>query len=86
MAIAPLPSPLRRRSTPTKNDDLEDLYLVFVGFEAGGDHASAEAVRAAMRRPGHVSISRAIMLRWLDLDTKRGASPRPFTPWHAQGR
>jgi hypothetical protein len=65
-----------------KNGDVEDLYLVVVGLEAGGDHAAAEAVRRVMRRPGAPRISRAIMLRWLDLDAKKTG----FTPWHARTR
>jgi hypothetical protein len=74
-----------KRIDPTKDDDVEDLYLVVVGLESGGDHAQAEAVRRLMRRPGPARISRAIMLRWLDLD----ARPPPvggFTPWHAGAR
>jgi hypothetical protein len=64
---------------PAKDDDLEDLYLVVVGLEAGGDHAAAEAVRKGMRATQGVYLSRSIMLRWLDLDV-RG---KGFTPWHA---
>ncbi|HSQ67454.1 MAG TPA: hypothetical protein VLM85_29790 [Polyangiaceae bacterium] len=73
-----------KRVDPAKDDDVEDLYLVVVGLEAGGDHAAAEAVRRVMRRPAPARTSRAIMLRWLDLDAK----PRPggFTPWHATAR
>ena len=64
-----------------KDDDIEDLYLVVVGLESGGDHAGAEAVRQKMRQPGSVHLSRPIMLRWIDHDAK---SPRDkvFTPWH----
>jgi hypothetical protein len=71
-----------RRVDPAKDDDVEDLYLVVVGLEAGGDHAGAEAVRRLMRRPGGSHIARAIMLHWLDLDAKG----RGFTPWHAGAR
>ncbi|MGH7270002.1 MAG: hypothetical protein ACREJ3_06185, partial [Polyangiaceae bacterium] len=74
-----------RRVDLTNDDDVEDLYLVVVGLEAGGDHAGAEAVRREMRRPGGVRISRAIMLRWLDADAKTPPS-REFTPWHARVR
>jgi hypothetical protein len=69
-----------RRVDPAKDDDVEDLYLVVVGLEAGGDHPAAEAVRRVMRRAGGARVSRAIMLRWLDLDAKS----RGFTPWHAE--
>lgn len=74
-----------KRVDPVRDDDIEDLYLVTVGLEAGGDHAAAEAVRRQMRRPGPPSMARAIMLRWLDLDAK--ATPdRGFSPWHAKTR
>ena len=74
-----------RRVDPVKDDDLEDLYLVVVGLEAGGDHAAAAAVRRSMRRPGGAGVSRAIMLRWLDVDAK-APQARGFTPWHAGAR
>ncbi|HEY5241381.1 MAG TPA: hypothetical protein VIJ22_07945, partial [Polyangiaceae bacterium] len=74
-----------RRVDPAKDDDMEDLYLVVVGLEAGGDHAAAEAVRRVMRRPGGIGISRAVMLRWLDLDAK-ASTAGGFTPWHAGAR
>src|SRR5580692_842332 len=41
--------------------DLEDLYLVVIGLEVGGDHAAAERVRQVMRRPGSVHLSRPVM-------------------------
>ena len=71
-----------KKVDPAKDDDIEDLYLVVVGLEAGGDHAAAESVRAQMRRTPGVHIARAIMLRWIDLDAKN----RGFTPWHASTR
>ena len=71
-----------KRVDPEKDDDVEDLYLVTVGLEAGGDHAAAEAVKKVMRHPGGVRIARGIMLRWLDLDAKK----QGFTPWHARQR
>jgi hypothetical protein len=73
------------RVDPSKDDDVEDLYLVVVGLEAGGDHAGAEAIRRVMRRQQGMHIARAIMLRWLDLDAQ-GPQARGFTPWHAGGR
>jgi hypothetical protein len=72
-----------KRVDPAKDDDVEDLYLVVVGLDAGGDRASAEAVRRVMRQPASAAyVARAIMLRWLDLDTKG----RGFTPLHASAR
>lgn len=71
-----------KKIDPTKDDDVEDLYLVVVGLEAGGDHASADAVRRIMRQPGPPTIARAIMLRWLDLDARKAG----FTPWQARTR
>ncbi len=73
-----------KRVDPAKDGDVEDLYLVVVGLEAGGDHRAADSVRVAMRRPGTARISRAIMLRWLDIDARPEPS-RGFTPWHAGG-
>jgi hypothetical protein len=69
-----------KKVDPVKNGDIEDLYLVVIGLEAGGDHPGAEAVRKQMRAAKPGSIARAIMLRWLDLD----AQGKGFTPWHAQ--
>jgi hypothetical protein len=69
-----------KKVDPVKNGDIEDLYLVVIGLEIGGDHAGAEAVRRQMRATKPGSIARAIMLRWLDLD----GQGKGFTPWHAQ--
>ncbi len=71
-----------KRVDPAKDDDIEDLYLVVVGLDAGGDRAGAEAVRKIMRASTGVHIARPIMLRWLDLDGKSAG----FTPRHASAR
>jgi hypothetical protein len=71
-----------KKVDPAKDDDIEDLYLVVVGLDAGGDRAGADAVRKIMRADASVHIARPIMLRWIDLDAK-GAG---FTPRHAQTR
>jgi hypothetical protein len=68
-----------KRVNLAKDGDIEDLYLVVVGLEAGGDHAAAEGVRKRMRQPASVDLARPIMLRWLDHDAKRD---KTFTPWH----
>jgi hypothetical protein len=70
-----------RKVDPAKDDDLEDLYLVVVGLEAGGDHAGAEAVKQRMRQSRGAGIARTIMLRWLELDAK-APHDRRFTPRH----
>ena len=71
-----------KRVDLANDDDVEDLYLVVVGLEAGGDQAGADAVRKIMRAPSSPRISRAVMLRWLDLDGK-APNGGGFTPWHA---
>ena len=71
-----------KRVDPAKDDDIEDLYLVVVGLDAGGDHAAADAVRKIMRADKGVHIARPIMLRWIDLDAKSAG----FTPFHARTR
>jgi hypothetical protein len=70
-----------KKVDPASDDDLEDLYLVVVGLEAGGDHAAAERVRQRMRQPGDVHLSRPIMLRWIEQDAKVPRD-KTFTPWH----
>jgi len=72
-----------KRVDPAKDDDVEDLYLVVVGLEAGGDRGAAEAVRHRMRKSQGVHIARFIMLGWLDLDAKAPA-PGMFAPWHSR--
>jgi len=71
-----------KRVDPAKDDDIEDLYLVVVGLDAGGDRAAADAVRKIMRADTGVHIARPIMLRWIDLDAKSAG----FTPFHARTR
>jgi hypothetical protein len=70
-----------KRVDPEKDDDLEDLYLVVIGLEAGGDHAAAEAAKGRIRKAGSVYLAHAIMVRWLDQDAK-APGDRAFTPWH----
>jgi hypothetical protein len=45
-----------KKVDPAKDDDIEDLYLLVVGLEAGGDHVAAESVRQKMRQPGSVHL------------------------------
>jgi hypothetical protein len=70
-----------KKVDPSKDGDLEDLYLVVTGLEAGGDHAAADRVRQRMRQPADVHLSRPVMLRWLELDAKLPRD-KTFTPAH----
>lgn len=72
-----------RRVDVTKNGDLEDLYLVFIGFEAGGDTASAENVRKRMKANAEdVYLAAPIMLRWVENDVRARTGAKRFTPLH----
>jgi hypothetical protein len=77
------PAALRaaKRVDPTKDDDVEDLYLVDIGLRAGGDRAGAEAVERIMRAAPATYIARSIMVWWLDHDA-RWPADRTFTPRH----
>jgi len=66
---------------PTKDDDVEDLYLVVIGLRAGGDRAAADAVERIMRAAPPTYIARSIMVSWLDHDA-RWPADRTFTPRH----
>jgi hypothetical protein len=72
-----------RRVRYEENHDLEDLYLAVVGFEAGGDRATAEKVRKIIRESKNVYIAAPIMREWLARDQAGGAR---FTPRHPRGR
>jgi hypothetical protein len=65
---------------PTKDDDVEDLYLVVLGLRAGGDRAGADAVERIMRA-APTYMARSIMVSWLDHDA-RWPNDRSFTPRH----
>jgi hypothetical protein len=66
---------------PTKDDDVEDLYLVVIGLRAGGDRAGADALERIMRGAPPTYIARSIMDWWLDHDA-RWPADRTFTPRH----
>jgi tetratricopeptide (TPR) repeat protein len=71
-----------KRVDLTKDDDMEDLYLVAVALDVGGDHSAAQSIRQSIRNGPPLRMSRAIMTRWIDLDAKGGG----FTPLHASAR
>ena len=66
-----------------ENGDLEDLFLAALAFHAGGDLASAEAVRARIEQSEAVYIAKPIMLEWLRrIETGDGR----FSPLHPAGQ
>jgi hypothetical protein len=75
-----------RRVSYKKNNDIEDLYLTWVGFDYGGDAAMAKAVHERMKRIDYVYAGIPVRMRWVEYDkaAKRGR-PR-WTPRHPNGR
>ena len=74
-----------RRVDISKNDDVEDLYLTFIGFKYAGDNSRANAVHQKMRTVPYVSHSNAVMLMWAERDNAT-AGERRWTPLHPTGR
>ena len=64
------------------NGDFEDLFLTAVAFRAGGDVASAEAIRARIEQSESVYLARPIMLEWL---RRVEADPQRFSPLNPTG-
>jgi hypothetical protein len=62
-----------------QDDDIEDLYLAQMAFEAGGDPAAARAVRERIAGLHDVSIADAVVSVWLARD---GARPERRSPRH----
>jgi hypothetical protein len=61
------------------NDDVEDLYLTQMAFDAGGDAAGAQAVRDHIASLHEVSIADAVVKMWLERDA---AQPERRSPRH----
>lgn len=70
-----------RRVHVREDDDAEDLYLVQLAFDGGGDAASAAAVRERMRAIDSANVITPIYFGWMRSDdaAAQGALPR-FSP------
>ena len=68
-----------KRVKLAENSDVEDLYLTQMAFDAGGDAASAKAVRERIAALHEVSIADAVVRMWLERDA---ATPERRSPRH----
>jgi hypothetical protein len=70
----------------TADDDIEDLYLVQMGLDFGGDAAGAATVRARIAKLDEASVAVPIMALFIarDLDAAAG-KPALWTPRHPRG-
>jgi len=68
------------------DEDIEDLYLVQMGLDFGGDAAGAAAVRARIAKLDEASVAVPIMALFIgrDLDAAAG-KPALWTPRHPRG-
>jgi hypothetical protein len=72
-----------RRVDIDKDDDEEDLYLLFSAFDAAGDKQAASQVRRRMEQlPAYWVVWRA----WLKHDTKASPDSREVSPRYPTGR
>jgi hypothetical protein len=72
-----------RRVDIAKDDDEEDLYLLFSALDAAGDHEAATAVRQRMEQmPAYWVLWRT----WLKHDTEDPPDARQFSPRYPTGR
>ena len=64
-----------KRVDADKDDDLQDIYVLALAYDAAGDHARAEALRARIRE-GHAYLMKPLLLRQLDLDRASSKTAR----------
>jgi len=72
-----------RRVDLEKNDDEEDLYLLFSAADAAGDKETAAKARRQIEK---LPPSWAIWRTWLKNDTEGSPSARRFSPRYPTGR
>ena len=58
-----------------KDPDLQDLYVLALAFDAGGDSKDAEAIRQRIRTSTNVYLMRPLILRQLILDAAPASAP-----------
>jgi hypothetical protein len=70
-----------RRVNLTEADDLEDLYLIQLALDGGGDTAGADRVRRRMRSLQAANLLAPIVFAWMlsDESAAHGVTPR-FSP------
>lgn len=68
-----------RRVDLAGDDDVEDLYFVYMAFAFGGDQPAADDVARRMASVGYVSHANAVYLTYVERDRK-GAAPTPLHP------
>jgi len=62
-----------KRVNLKENDDVEDLYLAGIAFEAGGDAAAAEEVRRRIRAaPAYLAVP--IVVKFIEADARKDRS------------
>lgn len=72
-----------RRVDVAGDDDLEDLYLVLIALDAGGDAPGAAVVRQKILSSTAVYLGAGIVRHWVELDALPG--PHAFTPHYPTG-
>jgi hypothetical protein len=73
-----------RRVDVTKNDDVEDLYLVYSALDAAGDKEGAAATKKAIDAVTYVSFIVPIIREFIDRDGRSGT--KRFTPRQPTGQ
>lgn len=73
-----------RRVKVSENDDAEDLYLVQLALDGGGEREAAAAVRARILALGSATVMTAIIRGWIRADEAAEQPPR-FSPKHPTG-
>ena len=58
-----------KRIDVEKDGDLQDLYVLALAFDSGGDHARAETIRSRIRS-GNDYLMKPLIVRQLDADAK----------------
>ncbi len=57
-----------------KDDDLQDIYVLALAFDAAGDHARADALRARIRK-GNDYLMKPLLVHQLDVDAHAQKAP-----------
>src|SRR5262249_21117757 len=66
-----------RRVNTAEDDDVEDLYLVQLALDEGGDHGAAAVLRAQIIAKAPTTVLTPVLLAWLRSDE---AAVHKFSP------